>query len=76
MGRTATPLKQLIYRYVDRWVRASGLLDQGRALCVKKFFEDLDSTISLFTHVGAVDPMEVLVFHIVRKTLCRDDDCG
>ncbi|MEM0355624.1 MAG: hypothetical protein QXT88_01910 [Desulfurococcaceae archaeon] len=76
MGRSITPLKQLIYRYLDRWVKALELLDQREAQCMKKFLEDIDTTISVFTHFGMVDPMEIMVFHILRKTLCKDDICG
>lgn len=76
MGRTAAPLKQLIYRYLDRWVKVAKLVDQREAERIEKLLKDIDSTISLFTHVGAVDPLELIVFHILRKLACRESDCG
>lgn len=76
MGRTTTPLKQLIYGYIERWIKASKLLDQREASHIEEFLEDIDSTISLFTHIGTVDPLEVLLFHIMRKAARRGGGFG
>lgn len=67
MGRTATPLRQAVYRYVERLERAAELLGPEFERGLESFLEDLDETVSAFSHIGAVDPLEVLLAHAVRK---------
>lgn len=76
MGRSTTPLKQVVYCYLERWNRVIELMDQREADCIRKVLEDIDSTISLFTHVGAVDPMELILLHVLRKLACKEIACG
>lgn len=67
MGRTTSPLKQVVHRYVERLVRVAELLGPEYEEGLKSFLEDLDETVSAFSHIGAVDPLEVLVAHVIRK---------
>lgn len=67
MGRTTTPLRQVVYRYVERLERVAELLGPEFERGLESFLEDLDETISAFSHTGAVDPLEVLLAHTIRK---------
>lgn len=67
MGRTTPSLKQAVDRYLDRWLLLARRLDKSQGELVKELLEDIDDTLSLFSYVGAVDPLEVLVYHLARK---------
>ncbi|MEM4876324.1 MAG: hypothetical protein QXT76_03360 [Sulfolobales archaeon] len=75
MGRTTTPLKQLVYKYTERLEKVAELLGPRYREGFEFFLEGLDETISAFSHVGSVDPLEVLLAHLARKLVdtCREE---
>ncbi len=67
MGRTTTPVKQVVNSYVVRLREVADMLDPREREAVLVFLNDLDETASLLSHIGVVDPLEVLITHILRK---------
>lgn len=67
MGRTTTPVRQLITNYVRRLEKASLMMDPKEREAILKFLDDIDDTASLLSHEGVVDPLEVLITHLLRK---------
>lgn len=67
MGRTTTPLRQLVDNYVERLKRVSTMLSRQEREAVLEFLSDLDNTASILSHEGVVDPLEVFLVHLLRK---------
>lgn len=67
MGRTTPPLRTIVREYTERFRRVAELLPPEDRVLIEKYLEDLDSTLSIYMHVGSVDPLEVFLLHLVRK---------
>lgn len=73
MGRTTPSLRVLVGDYVDRLRRIAEMLPREERLLVEAYLEDIESTLSISMHTGVVDPVEVLLLHLLRKLrdICR-----
>ena len=67
MGRSTPSLRVVVRDYVERFKRAAEMLPREDRALVDRFLEDLETTLSAYMHVGSVDPLEVLILHLVRK---------
>lgn len=67
LGRTTPSLRQLVEEYVNRFSKMYELATGGDKEKFRAFLEDLDTTISMCAHIGVVDPLEVLLIHLVRR---------
>jgi hypothetical protein len=77
LGRTTTPSKVLVRKYVERWRRLAKLLPSSEGEALKELLKDVDETASLATHVGVADPLEVMLIHVVRQLIeCRRAQVG
>lgn len=72
MGRSTPSLRASVEAYASRLRKAAEALPPDERRIVEEFLEDLESTISAFAHYGAVDPMEVLLLHVVRRMALSD----
>jgi hypothetical protein len=67
MGRTTPSLRIVAKEYVERFRKVSELLPQRERILVEKYLEGFDDTLSLYMHLGVVDPLELFILHLVRR---------
>lgn len=73
MGRTTPSLRVIIREYIDRLKKTSEILPDNEQELIREYLEDIESTMSLAMHAGVVDPVEVLLLHLLRRLgeICR-----
>ena len=68
MGRTTPSLRAAVKRQVERINKLLSLLPNCEAEKARNILGGIDETLSLYTHTtGPIDPVELLLVHIVRK---------
>ncbi|MCE4606131.1 MAG: hypothetical protein F7B59_02215 [Desulfurococcales archaeon] len=80
MGRTTPSLRVVVKRQLSRIESILNLLPECEAERARRLFDDIDETISLYTHsTGPTDPVELLLVHLIRRIArgeCRDAFLG
>jgi hypothetical protein len=74
MGRTTPSLKTAVEDYVRRFRRVSEILSSEDKIFIERFLEDLETTVSAYSHIGSTDPLEIFLIHLLRriKILCKE----
>jgi hypothetical protein len=67
LGRTTPSLRASVEDYAKRMRRVADMLPLEDRVLVEKYLEDIELTISAYTHTGLVDPLEVFIVHLVRR---------
>jgi len=67
LGRTTPSLRTTIEDYTRRIKRIAEVLPLEERVLVEKYLEDIETTISVYTHMGLVDPLEVFLVHLIRR---------
>lgn len=67
MGRTTPSLRILVGDYVARLRKIAEMLPAGERAVLEAYLEDIESTLSITMHTGVVDPIEVLLLHLLRR---------
>lgn len=76
MGRSTPSLRAVVREYVERLRRIAQVLPPDERELVERYLEDIEGTLSACMHVGVVDPIEVLVLHLVRRVGGLCGRCG
>ncbi|MEB3756142.1 MAG: hypothetical protein GSR79_04720 [Desulfurococcales archaeon] len=80
MGRTTPSLRIAVKRQLSRIESILNLLPECEAERARRLFNDLDETISLYTHsTSPIDPVELLLVHLIRRIVrgeCRNAFLG
>ncbi len=70
MGRSTPSYRMAVYKELDRLMKILELLPPRETSVIKEYLEDIEDTISLYTHQAApIDPMEVIYLHIIRRMI-------
>ncbi|MCE4614275.1 MAG: hypothetical protein F7B60_01910 [Desulfurococcales archaeon] len=68
MGRTTPSLRVTVKRQLSRIESILNLLPECEAERARRLFDDIDETISLYTHSnGPIDPIELILVHLIRR---------
>jgi len=77
LGRNTPSLRVIIDSYIERLRRVSKMLPPEERAFLELLIEDIESTLSVYTHIGVVDPIEIIIVHIIRRLnflYCKQQD--
>ncbi|WP_440060097.1 hypothetical protein ACSU1N_02795 [Thermogladius sp. 4427co] len=72
----------MVEKYIERWMSITPMLDPCTREIFKEVLRNIDMSTSLLSYRGVVDPLEVIVFHLVleiaglRKSIGERGYCG
>lgn len=67
MGRSTPSLKAIVNEYIARLEKIIETLPEDEKQFFKQYLNDIETTLSICMHTGVVDPLEVLIIHLIRK---------
>ncbi|MEM0379830.1 MAG: hypothetical protein QXX35_00410 [Desulfurococcaceae archaeon] len=67
MGRNTPSIKTIVYKYVNRLSKIVEILPQEERIIFTNYLNDLETTISICSHIGVDDPLEILFIHLLRR---------
>lgn len=77
MGRTTPSIRMALYKELARMNRLINKLPPREADKIRNMLEDIEDTLNLFMETtGAIDPLEVLLLHFIRKSIVINDGMG
>ena len=77
MGRTTPSIRMALYKELARINRLIDKLPSEEADKIRSMLEDIEDTLNLFMETtGAIDPLEVLLLHFMRKAIVINDGVG
>lgn len=67
MGRSTPSLRVVVNEYIERLEKLIETLPDGEKSFFKQYLDDIETTLSICMHTGVVDPVEVLLIHLLRR---------